>query len=198
MELYCDATCLQWSPDGKRLALWPHGQYYAGAGQGLEPFLPPVGKEDAGLSDTEVIERYFQQTLALGLEALPTYHYPWFLVQYAQALEHMGKVEVAEARYRQALEFVRRSPRWDKTPVVHSYAAFLRQHGRGQEAAELLASVPIIQGVERVPCGVTHACEEGGGVGRPDAPEHAHTGMPPVRQPLPPFYIVTVPDLSSR
>ena len=196
MEVYCDATCTQWSPDGKQLALWPRSRDFAGEGYGLEPFLPPVGQEDAALSDAEVIERYFQPTLALGLQDLPTYHYPYFLVQYARALAHMGKVGAAEMRYREALEFVRHSSQWDATPVVNAYAAFLRQHGRAQEAAALLASVPTIQLSPRLPgeCGLAFAYEERTGARTPEGSEQTHVGMPPVPQPFAPLYIVAVPE----
>src|SRR5262249_45069625 len=46
LEAYCDATCTQWSPDSRWLALLPTGKFTnQGESRGLERFLPPVGKE---------------------------------------------------------------------------------------------------------------------------------------------------------
>lgn len=57
----------RWSPDGKRLAVWRGDADKAfGSGSALERFLPPIGQEDTGLSDAEVIDDYFQQALAKG------------------------------------------------------------------------------------------------------------------------------------
>ena len=75
-----------WSPDGKRLALGVIGRDSSlKDSQGLEVFLPPVGKEDAALSDAESIERYFQQVLALGPKVLGG-NYQSFLEAYATFL----------------------------------------------------------------------------------------------------------------
>lgn len=131
----CDATCIQWSPDGKRLALWPAGKQFSDESSGLQRFLPPVGKEDAALPDTEIIQRYFEQILSKGPEM-----YSPFLWEYISALEEMGKVETAGEQYRKAIEQVQRSAQWHGTSleadVKQSYAEFLCQHGQEKEATE--------------------------------------------------------------
>src|SRR5262249_32973815 len=79
----CGATCIQWSPDGKRLALWPKGKgMNLEENLGLERFLPPIGKEDAALSDIAAIQRYFEHILAQG----PQTYSPFFW-EYVRALE---------------------------------------------------------------------------------------------------------------
>lgn len=142
LEAYCDATCTQWSPNGKWLAVLPAGKFpNLGEGKGLEHFLPPVGKDDAALSDAEVIQRYFQHILAQG-----PHTYAPFLWEYIRALEEMGKVETAEEQYRRAIETVQHSERWRGTSVEtdlkQSYAEFLCQHGREKDAAEWGACTP--------------------------------------------------------
>jgi hypothetical protein len=132
-------------------------------------------------------------------------------VQYAKALEYMDKVEGAEARYREALELVRHAPEWEgaATGVVNSYIAFLCQHGRRKEAAEFSPGVPIIrqmpckaeEGVE-TPTGPeqAHASESRQALRRydrarkPARPEQVYAGTSPIQQPLPPLYIVAVPE----
>lgn len=131
----CDATCIQWSPDGKRLALWPAGKQFSDESSGLQRFLPPAGREDAALPDTKIIQRYFEQILSKGPEM-----YSPFLWEYISALEEMGKVETAGEQYRKAIEQVQRSAQWRGTSleadVKQSYAEFLCRHGQEKEAAE--------------------------------------------------------------
>ncbi len=125
-----------WSPDSKRLALRHRGQASpVKQNPGLERFLPPVGKKEDTLSDAEIIERYFEQALARSSD-----RYPWFLSEYAQALEEMGKVEAAEVQYRQGIARLRAEEQWQemgmKDSLNDAYAAFLCRQERDREAAE--------------------------------------------------------------
>lgn len=136
LEAYCDATCTQWSPNGKWLALLPAGKFTnLGESKGLERFLPLVGREDAALSDAEIIQRYFEQILSKGPEA-----YSPFLWEYISALEEIGKMEAAREQYRKAIEQVQRSEKWHDTDLEvdlkKSYAEFLCRHGQEKDAAE--------------------------------------------------------------
>ena len=135
-EAYCDSTCTQWSPNGKWLAVLPTGKVSnLGEGKGLARFLPPVGKEDAALSDAEVIQRYFEHILAQGPQT-----YAPFLGEYIRALEAMGQVETAQEQYRRAIEIVQHAAQWRdtslETELKQSYAEFLCRQGRATEAAE--------------------------------------------------------------
>jgi hypothetical protein len=131
-----------WSPDSKRLALQRLGASLSFKQvSGLERFLPPVGKEDAALSDAEIIQRYFQQSLAKSSD-----RYPWFLSAYAQALEGMGKVDAAEEQYGKGLQRLRSEERWQEMGMREflddAYAAFLCRQGRQQEATEFSGGRP--------------------------------------------------------
>src|SRR5262249_4865150 len=167
-----NATCTQWSPDGKRLALWLGGRPFSGEeGQGLARFLPPVGKEDAALPDAELIERYFQRVLSMEPAAVGT-TYDFFLQEYVQALvaiaqeeEAQGKEAAAEEQYRKGLKVLhakgdekraegRGVPSLAKMEgdLKRAYAAFLHRYGREAEAAEVLGpglpSTPDASGAE--------------------------------------------------
>ncbi|MEO0248692.1 MAG: hypothetical protein ABIN58_03940 [candidate division WOR-3 bacterium] len=140
-----------WSPDGKKLALWfIERQTFSGESQGLERFLPPVGKEEASLSDAEIIERYFQLALALGSEALTAY--PWFLMEYAEALDTMGKIQAADEQFLKAFEFVLRSGQWPGGlhELDNAYVSFLRRLGREKEATEFSANSTSIQYIQKL------------------------------------------------
>ncbi|MBI3248176.1 MAG: PD40 domain-containing protein [Deltaproteobacteria bacterium] len=131
-----------WSPDSKWLALQHLGKSVPfKQDPGLERFLPPVGKEDAALSDAEIIQRYFQQSLAKSSD-----RYPWFLSEYAQALEEIGKVEAAEEQYREGIKRLRSEEQWQEMGMKDflngAYTAFLCRQGREQEAAELSGGSP--------------------------------------------------------
>lgn len=188
-----------WSPDGKRLALQLVERYwFPGESQGLERFLPPVGKEEAFLSDAEIVERYFQRFLAIGPKALGSY--PWFLGEYAEALEEMGKVKAAEEQYRKAIEMVRRSKEWRGTSVAtyleNSYADFLRRQRREKEAAELSTNaVPrrLREAMSHrgVPSGPTGEWAETQMKGHPARPRTEPFQVP---QEPPSLYIVEVPE----
>lgn len=204
LEFYCDATCTLWSPDGKRLAVWPKGRYLTSdEDQGLKRFFPPVGKEDAALTDAEVIERYFHRALALGPDALPTY--PWFLTEYAEALRKMGKAEAAEEHYRKTIEQVRRSEQWRGTGVEvyaeNSYVAFLCQQGREKEAAEFIASAPLLQRNREISrrgfgpqAAKTSPCGEGRGGRVQSGLEQPTAETPSASQQFPLLYLIEVPE----
>lgn len=139
---------VEWSPDGKKLALWRMGGGSSAEAQGLDRFLPPVGKEDAALSDAQIIERYFHRVLPnSGTQ------YPWFLTAYAQALEDMGKLKQAEEQYQKGLTRLHSEEQWremgTKDVLDKDYAAFLCRHGREKEAEEFggcpPASLPTTQ-----------------------------------------------------
>lgn len=207
-----------WSPAGKRLALWPLARRAReiGESQGLERFLPPVGKEDAALPDSEIIEHYFQQILALGPTALNTY--PSFLLEYAKALEEMGKEEAAEEQYRKGIELVRSEEQWQGTgmeaELENAYAAFLRRQKRQQEATavesgsashrrrELMLRSratgprqPWGGAPETPPPAEAPAISQGQGMFYLDEYGRLHRAGPlPVPQTLPPLYIVEVPE----
>lgn len=126
---------INWSPDGKELALWHRGEDVSTEAQGLAQFLPPVGKEDMMLSDAQIIERYFQQVLPKSGD-----RYPWFLAEYAQALAEIGKVELAEEQYRNGMARLHTEEKWQEMGMKDFlngyYATFLCQHGQEKEARE--------------------------------------------------------------
>lgn len=154
-----------WSPDSKRLALQHLGRARTFTqAPGLERFLPPVGKEEATLSDVEIIQRYFGQALAKSAD-----RYPWFLSAYAQALEAMGKIEAAEAQYRQGIARLRAEEQWQERGMrdfLHgAYAAFSCRQGREQEAREFSGGSPCPP--------VASSGNGGGGKGRPWAADQS-------------------------
>jgi len=210
-----------WSPDGKRLALWPIARRARelGESQGLERFLPPVGKEDAALPETEIIERYFQKILALDPKTLDTY--PSFLREYAQALEEMGKQEAAEEQYRKGLELLRSTEKWRGTgreaELENAYAAFLRRQKRQQEAAAIEAGSASHRRRELILRNRSVGPQPWGDM--TEAPPHAEappvppgqrafylddkghlhrTGPPPAQQQLPPLYIIEVQERGEQ
>lgn len=122
----------RWSPDGKRLALWRSDADKAfGSGSARERFLPPIGQDDAALSDAEVIDDYFQQALAESSD-----NASYFLAEYAQALEQLGKIEQAEEQYRSGIQRARASEEGQTGYLERLYASFLCRQGREKEAEE--------------------------------------------------------------
>jgi tetratricopeptide (TPR) repeat protein len=167
-----------WSPDGKKLALWPLARRVQeiGESQGLERFLPPVGTEDATLSDAEIIERYFQKILALGPKALNNYLF--FLLEYAKALEEMGKPEAAEEQYRKGIEVLRSEEKWRgrviEAALENAYADFLRRQQHPTETPRFPAGQEVF-----------HMDQNG---------RRQSMEPPPAPQKSPLVYIIAVPE----
>jgi WD40 repeat protein len=147
-EVDYEALRIQWSPDGKQLALWPLGKYFSDESRGLGTFLPPVGKKDFALSEVEIIQRYFEPILttyqsspeAVGGE----YFYAEFLTQYARALAEMGKMDAADEQYRRGIALLHMEEKWRQVENVLKapYVSFLCRQGREKDAAEFSGGSP--------------------------------------------------------
>jgi hypothetical protein len=150
-----------------------------------------------------IIEHYFQQALAKSSD-----NYPWFLAEYTQALEEMGKIEAAEEQYRKRIQLLRSEEKWREMGMRNFldsyYASFLCRHGREQEAAEFSSSScppsavtalggekvrrPWTASREAIPPGMGAGAEEQNGSGQPEAE------IPSAPQQFPSLYIVEVPE----
>jgi hypothetical protein len=124
-----------WDPDGRRIALRLGGGFgkYPNA-RGVEIYLPPSGKEQSSLSAAELIEGYFASALQLaraaGLETTP-----YSSLEYAKALWSLGKLEEADAQFRNSMApllKVGAESTWRE-----DYGRFLRCTGRESEAKKI-------------------------------------------------------------
>lgn len=149
-----------WSPDGKRLALWSLGRYgEVSTSLGLERFLPPVGKEEAALSDAEIIRRYFLRVLTTTPNAnfLGNFFntYVDFLAVYAQTLEQQGKREAAQMYFCQGIEEVVSSKPWQGWalgPELEGTYAACQQRGQeeiGKNSPEATVPQPTLPHLKR-------------------------------------------------
>jgi hypothetical protein len=141
----CEENCLQWAPSGKRFAVSASAPRNTEETQGVARFLPPVGKEEQGLSDAEIVDRYFRNALpASGDSSL------YFLLEYIHALEALGKRKEAEEQYRQGIKRVRSEEKWREQGMERffddDFASFLCQQGREKEAAEFGRCAPATTG----------------------------------------------------
>jgi len=203
-----------WSPDGQRLALMnkTSGTAWSDSPPGLGRFLPPVGKEEARLSDAEIIKHYFTKELNSQPPrgGFILYEYVQFLETYAGLLAQRGKEAASQAHLCQGIEEILNTKQWEQfwrgssleSQIQDDYAACQRRQGKGGNKVEATAKsdpqrneaerrTPESQVVEIHPW----RTEGEGEIQYKRAP--SKMGAPKQPQYLPSLYIIEVPAVGN-